>query len=309
MKKVECSINGESRFSGLIAKVSVNNVMETIEVHYWMSQRFFDGTKVLVPRTIEDIPEYSKFPLAYFEIGDRKYSPKYIKSFYALLWIKYLDSKPDLVQYAKNFDSFVGANDDKEAPNAKIIESYVKKGRNFLLSQKSISKFIQEMNLSHKVSEIELDLLCSDSDVIAYQTNTKALTVGDFDKKVKNTFPAIANQYKNLCNLKNDLLGTCQMFTKYGTSISINSTVDNNEKLIANLVAQESLGIFLKEINYMELKKALINLKEIASTHNLKIGLPYKLGAERGGDWKKIKDIIIDVFIDYPATIYLEGGY
>lgn len=68
------------------------------------------------------------------EIGGKVFPVSYFTAWYALLWLLYLDTYPDLVEYARKFDDFrdsfarPGRNSQVE-----MIRLYVKQGREALL--------------------------------------------------------------------------------------------------------------------------------------------------------------------------------
>lgn len=133
MKKIlECSSKGDKRFSALVATVSVFGVSDTIENHYQCAKRTKDPS--FVPRNWLDTK--GKKP-EYFEIGGHKYPITSGKSFYEILWVKYLDNNPELVEYAKKFDDFSDMFKSKNAVvcQADVIRDYVKLGREVIMER------------------------------------------------------------------------------------------------------------------------------------------------------------------------------
>ena len=82
-------------------------------------------------------------------ICGKKLEPKYLTPYYILLWVKYLDKHPELVEYASQFDEF---NDKFRGKSincqADVIRAYVKGNRNILLRTdlvKELSNIIREI--------------------------------------------------------------------------------------------------------------------------------------------------------------------
>lgn len=95
MKNLECSSAGDKRFSAFYAKVSFNGEYDTIENHYQKVKRGKDGIKVGKGQRV-----------SYFIINTQRFEPEDLTPYYRLLWYLYLKQNPELVEYAKQFDSF-----------------------------------------------------------------------------------------------------------------------------------------------------------------------------------------------------------
>ncbi len=95
MKNLECSSRGDKRFSAFYAKVRFNGKLDSIENHYQKCKRLNDGS----------IAGKGKRP-DYILLKDKKVSPSHLTAFYKLLWIGYFKRNPDLLTYAKQFDTF-----------------------------------------------------------------------------------------------------------------------------------------------------------------------------------------------------------
>ena len=138
MKNLECSTAGDKRFSAFHAKVNVFGKVDSIENHYQLSKRF--GNEI--PRHWKEAK--GKKP-THFVIGDKEYDLNHLSSFYRLLWVKYLDANPDLVEYAKGFDTFSDMFKGKSINcQADVIRDYVKRGRKYVLDK--CIDLIEEMN-------------------------------------------------------------------------------------------------------------------------------------------------------------------
>ena len=135
MKILECSSKGDKRYSAFYAKTTVFGKNDSIENHHQLSKRFGNS----VPSTWRD----SKGKKAtHFNINSKDIDVKHLSSFYKLLWCKYLDEHPELVQYAKQFDDysdmFKGSSVNCQAD---AIRQYVKDGRESVI--KDCQEFIK----------------------------------------------------------------------------------------------------------------------------------------------------------------------
>lgn len=126
MRVLECSTRGDRRFSALYARVKVFGNERTIEEHYQLSKRF-----PWAPATWREAK--GKRPV-HIEVGGVRLPAEYLTSWYAYLWLRYLDSHPELVEYARQFDEF---RDSMAKPGtnsqAEMVRLYVKEGREALL--------------------------------------------------------------------------------------------------------------------------------------------------------------------------------
>lgn len=128
--KLECSSKGDKRFSAFNAKVSVNDNWDSIENHYQLSKRFGNSPPPNHWRECK-----GKKP-THFVINNIEYDIKYFSCFYKLLWVKYLDDNPDLVEYAKQYDEFTDMFRGKSLNcQADVISQYVKEGRQSILDE------------------------------------------------------------------------------------------------------------------------------------------------------------------------------
>lgn len=128
-KILECSTKGDSRYSALCAKVTAFGKTDTIENFYQLSKRFGD----YVPKNFKDAK--GKNP-SHIHINGLDLETKYLSQWYKLLWVKYLDKNPYLVEHAKTFDEY---NDIFKGRSincqADVIRQYVRQGRQSLLDE------------------------------------------------------------------------------------------------------------------------------------------------------------------------------
>lgn len=150
MKKIlECSSKGDKRFSAFYAKVKVFGVMDTIESHYQLSKRFanVDGS-IFAPKNIKEAK--GKQPV-FFKLSGRSFEVKHLTAYYNLLWVKYLDSNPQLVEYARKFDDFSDMFKGKAVNcQADVIRKYIKEGRDSIRESSEVLDFLESLSLSNK---------------------------------------------------------------------------------------------------------------------------------------------------------------
>lgn len=127
MKILECSSKGDKRFSAFYAKTTVFGKYDSIENHYQSVKCKFDNKKYGVRCKKGEHVDY-------IIIGNKNLHPRFLTPFYKLLWCKYLDENPELVEYAKQFDEF---NDMFKGHSincqADVIRQYIKEGRKSII--------------------------------------------------------------------------------------------------------------------------------------------------------------------------------
>lgn len=103
---------------------------DSIENHYQLCKRF--GNEV--PKTWRDAK--GRQP-THIELKGKVFDTKYLTYWYKLLWLKYLDENPHLVEYAKQFDDFSDMFKGKNTINcqADVIRQYVKEGRESIINE------------------------------------------------------------------------------------------------------------------------------------------------------------------------------
>ncbi len=130
MKILECSSRGDKRFSAFYARVSMWNIESSIEEHYQLCKRFRTPYGIVAPRTIKEAK--GREP-DHIELNGRIYHISFLSLYYKLLWLRYLDLHPELVQHASQFDDFNDMFRGKSINcQADVIRQYVKEGRESL---------------------------------------------------------------------------------------------------------------------------------------------------------------------------------
>lgn len=93
-KNLECSSRGDKRFSAFYAKLKKYG-NQSIETIYQNSKRTEDGR----------IPGKGR-KVAYVVWANKKYPPTVLSKLYEKLWRQYFVENPELLEYAKQFDTF-----------------------------------------------------------------------------------------------------------------------------------------------------------------------------------------------------------
>jgi len=123
MNNLECSSKGDKRFSAFYANVEAFGVYQSIENHYQDCKYKDSGSKCKKGEKVD-----------YIKLGGRKLKPKYLTPYYKMLWIKYFDNNPELLEYVKDFDSFSDMFKGKSINcQADVISELVKSGREYVL--------------------------------------------------------------------------------------------------------------------------------------------------------------------------------
>ena len=136
-KVLECSSKGDKRFSAMYANVEAFSVMDTIENHYQKSKRDTNGNPVKKGQ-----------PVDHMVLAGRKFSPEMLTAWYRLLWIKYLDQNPELVEYAKQYDEFNDMFRSRNMINcqADVITDYIADRKQLLQTADCLCKELRQIS-------------------------------------------------------------------------------------------------------------------------------------------------------------------
>lgn len=315
---LECSSKGDKRFSALVAKVKVFDVFDTIEAHYQGAKEYFDlqSGNLVKASNWQEAKEWQKQGMMPVRINVQGTILPYdfLTQYYKLLWVKYLDANPELVEYAKQFDEFTDMFRGKKTLNcqADVIKQYVKEGK------ESIMKECQPLLQAFRgvfVREVIGDLLEAKELVIGHQVNCLGIMGGGLAALIKKKYPVVFREYEMLCKIgqkTRSLMGHCQLVEireevveEQGSLFVFEENEGKVVRIVANLFGQHEIGTDKKRTEEEFLKKALVSLKEKVMEKGYSVALPYQLGSGlAGGNWLEILEIVKEVFHDYPVTIY-----
>lgn len=134
------------------------------------------------------------------------------------------------------------------------------------------------------------DLLQSDANIIAHQTNCMGVMGAGVALQIKNKLldERAFEKYVDLCKRKGEhLLGHVQYLQGAG------------EKVIANVFGEYKPSYDKVDTDYDSLKEALILLHEEAKKYELSVAIPGLMGCGlAGGDWNIVRDMIEEIFGD-----------
>lgn len=144
-------------------------------------------------------------------------------------------------------------------------------------------------------------LIDGDIDVLLHVCNNKGVMGSGIALEIKNRVPDAFSSYKQFMHP----LGTVsvgvhefgdEMFTHYRGKVF-------------NMIAQDGYGSGKRFLNYGALADCLKAVASHRSYSGDKIGLPYKMGADRaGGDWEIVLEMVTYFLKDFDVVIYeLEG--
>lgn len=148
-----------------------------------------------------------------------------------------------------------------------------------------------------EIKFIDGDLMTSCDNVIAHQTNCHGIMGSGVAKQIKETFPAVFDEYRIRCYSQRTIgnaLGECQLVETA------------NGMYVANIFGQCDYGNDGKRYtDYAALKSAFISLRKQMRELNLHtLSLPYLMGCGLGGgNWDSVLHIINDVFKDTDVVI------
>lgn len=130
MNVLECSSKGDKRFSAFYAYVDAFGRNTNIERHYQSCKRFYDET---ITKAKGKSPDY-------LMIGGNLLDIKYLTPWYKVLWVRYLDQHPELVEYASQFDDFHDIFKGKNTINcqADVVRQYIKEGRDSIMNEELV---------------------------------------------------------------------------------------------------------------------------------------------------------------------------
>lgn len=131
----------------------------------------------------------------------------------------------------------------------------------------------------------------TDIDILGHQTNCKGVWGSGLAYQIKKVFPECFPAYKEYCKQHNSKALGSVLFTK-----------TNSGKFIANIFGQDNYGTFTRQTDYTALRNGLEHVHDYCLKNNLTIGLPAKIGCDRGGgDWNIVLGFITEIFGESPV--------
>lgn len=132
------------------------------------------------------------------------------------------------------------------------------------------------------------DLLKSDCNIICHQVNCQGVMGSGIALQIRNQFPRTYKEYVNFCK---DVPKT----TLLGKAFIVEEIED---RYVGNLFGQNQFGRGKQQTDYGALENSLGHVIYFANQKNLKtIGIPYKMGCDRGGgDWSVVESILKKLF-------------
>lgn len=282
MTILQCHSKGDKRFSAIYAKVTIDKKTDTIENFYQNAKRDINGLKVSKGEKV-----------SYMEFRGVKLPSYFLSDFYDLLWIQYFIENKDLYAYACTFDDYKDIFKGKSINNQedtirRICKLGIKKVKNDCMD------FIRIIKTREPI--VYKDALLAKEDILAHQTNCKAVMGAGIAKQIKETYPEVFNDYRNYCNSFEkdiELLGTIRI-----------SDCKNGKK-VASLFGQYAYNKYVKQTIEKDLEKSLRLLHDYAKENGLSVAFPYMIGCGlAGGNWDKIYPLIEEIFDDYPFVLY-----
>ncbi len=135
-------------------------------------------------------------------------------------------------------------------------------------------------------------LIDGEIDVLLHVCNNKGVMGSGIALEIKNRIPDAYQSYKYIYDKVGLNLGS----VTYGF-------VGVTDRWVYNMVAQDGYGSGKRFLNYGALSKCLAIVA--TETQELRIGLPYKMGADRaGGDWNIVLELVEYFLKDFDVTVY-----
>lgn len=151
------------------------------------------------------------------------------------------------------------------------------------------------MPITYKNGNAVSALIDGEIDVLLHVCNNKGVMGSGIALEIKNRIPNAYRAY-----ITSDIsMG----------DISLGYLPRGSQVVVANMVAQDGYGEGIRHLNYGALADCLDRVSSISYKDDYKIGLPYKMGADRaGGDWEIVLELVEYFLQDFNVVVYkLEG--
>lgn len=282
-KVLECSSKGDKRYSAFYARVEVFGKEDSIENHYQLAKRFPEA-----PATWRDAK--GKQP-THIEVKGMKLPPRFLSQWYTALWAKYLDSNPELVEYASQFDEFNDIFKGKAINcQADVVRKYIKEGRNAIADEiKELSDVLTgkiEVELEQTESKSSFSLTEEQGNLFNAEPHYALAHCISSDAKMG---AGIAKQFtEKYPDMRNHL----QMLPLAVGDVASYATKDG--RLVFNLVTKR---FYYEKPTYITLKESLIEMRKVAEDKGITyIAMPTIGSGLDKLDWEKVKEVIEQVF-------------
>lgn len=146
----------------------------------------------------------------------------------------------------------------------------------------------------------EVDLLKSECNIICHQVNCQGVMGSGIALQIRINYPKVYEDYIEHC------LGTTpdQLLGDVVYSVT-------EDKCIASLFGQKGFGKSGLHTDYSALNRCFRNvkatalqIKNILGINIVHIGVPYKIGCDRGGgDWNIVEKMLKDLFEDEVSLV------
>ncbi len=141
---LECSSQGDNRFSAFGAHV--NALGNKIEMLYQEAKRFTDDPN----EGPTDWRNAKGRPVVAVSLNGKRFGPEYLTPWYWYLWTRYFLENPDLLQYARQFNTFTDMFRGKSTNcQADVIAFMAKNGLNPIMAKPAYQEIDQLFNLNY----------------------------------------------------------------------------------------------------------------------------------------------------------------
>lgn len=161
------------------------------------------------------------------------------------------------------------------------------------------------------VKHVVGDLLSGDVDIIAHQVNCRGVMGSGVALQIREMFPDVYDSYRNFVS-QVGIRSLHSTPTRAQLLLGKNQYVETTRKdrhiIVANLFAQDSFGCNGRYMDYRAFCLCMRALRRYAlfeSCLGRRIGLPYKIGCDRGGgNWDVVYQIICEELHGCNVTLF-----
>lgn len=282
-------MDDRQKYNSKYAIVKLNNIEDTIDHHLQMSKRFLNHQDMKFLDLQNKQPDY-------FIVKNNKFPIEYFNDFQKLLWYRYLKENENLLEELKLFHpTFENLS---ETVNNVYLENIIKNVINIGFSHflNETKEFIELLRQENKLLLLHKNILNSKQNMIIQEVNCSGICVNNLYHKIIRKFPIVRREYENICRAvsSTELMGECLF-------------VDCEDKIIANIFSQREYTYSAKMTDFSSFKRCLFKVKDFAINHKLSVAIPFGIGCNQNmNEWETVKNVILEVFNDYPIIGYKE---